>query len=155
MLHEATFAQIRWSPCNSAIDTEIMGDCHLLHSTQLVRFYSEWLSLVGNNYLKRSCLPHIHYGNVGFRFALLILTLHIFIVCFTVYMLTVANEILPFSKSRQLWQNREWIILVTTNRLQIWRSCFNSVQLKRDQDLSSGRRYSLWNNLVISVTLEL
>lgn len=43
----------------------------------------------------------MHYGKVGFKFALLILTvLYVLMVGLTVYMLTVAYETWLFTKSR-------------------------------------------------------
>lgn len=100
----------------------------------------------------------MHYGKVGFKSALLILTvLCILMVCLTVHMLTVAYETRLFTKSHQLPQNQKMIILVTNQptRLQVHHSCSKSTQANRDQDLSSGRMYSVTNNLAVPVSLEL
>lgn len=40
-------------------------------------------------------------------------------------------------------------------RLQIQHPCSNSAQANRDRDLSSGRMYSVWNNLAVPLNLEL
>lgn len=100
----------------------------------------------------------MHYSKVGCKSALLILTvLHILMVCLTVYILTVAYETWLFTKSHQLHQNQKMIILVINQptRLQVHHSCSKSTHANRDQDLSSGRMYSVRNNLAVPVSLEL
>lgn len=77
-------------------------------------------------------------------------------LCLPVHILTVAYETWLFSKSHQLHQSQKMIILAINQptRLQVQCSCSKSTQANRDRDLSSGRMYSVRNNLAVPVSLE-
>lgn len=97
-----TFLQIKWSPCNPAIDTEITGRLSSLplHSeiSQVFRLYRECLSLVLNNNLKKEFITSSALWQCCSLISIISFNT-IFMVWLIVYMLNVADETSPFTKS--------------------------------------------------------